>query len=459
MKKIFYSLAFSGLLALPQAQAQQGYDFTQSEGYDFTQEEGYDFSNDEDEINAQKKYDEQKRTLQSLLYNGAQYSMACRKAYQEEVLWPISSCCDGITGNNDLVECTKDPVPAALHREAVSKIMAKHPFAPDAGQFVEGLLSRSTLNQAKPNLSSQQYAEIDHIITRSEELMKWFTGSFAKACALHDYDFMKEVQRVARFKEYLKSAKVEELDEKYAAMMAAYTGSYATTRVEKPWSVFSTSPKQHSVAFYRHFHNVVSDHERDQWLSHMVLGGSSRSTYTGPEFGVNVRFEHRGADDPFMYYDIRGGRVVPASTGAAAEMASYTHYFNSWTDSRINAAADLGSKANFLVKSSATELINAVGKTAGQIVVKEDADFKNIINRYALFAVDKLDSMDKELESLYYYLNENTKFVKNRKNTNSRGTLAQLIQQHVDHSGRILERIRKDAAKYVPVSDASRTQD
>ena len=60
--------ALSGLLILPQTQAQQGYDFTENEGYDFSENEGYDFSDDEEEIAAQKKSADDKRALQSLLW-------------------------------------------------------------------------------------------------------------------------------------------------------------------------------------------------------------------------------------------------------------------------------------------------------------------------------------------------------------------------------------------------------
>ncbi len=451
--------ALCGLILLPQTQAQQGYDFTENEGYDFSENEGYDFSDDEEEIAAQKKSADDKRALQSLLYNGAQYALACRKAYQEEIVWPVSACCDGIIGSNDLVECTKDPAPADLHREAVSKITGKHPFAPDAGQFLEGILSRTTLQQAKPNLTAQQYAEIDHVISRSENLMKWFMGSFAKACAVHDYDFLKEVQRVVRFKEYLKSAKVEELDEKYYAMMHAYTGSYVSSRIYNAEQRFSNNIRENSVSFFRHFHNSISRAEREQWISFIVLGGSSRSSYLGPEFGINARFEHNKADDPYMYYDISGTRVIPAGTNAATLLASYMHYFDFWTDSRITATMDLGDKTGNIVRIASNEFLSRLDKMADEIVIREDADFKHTIRNSALYALNKLTILDDELSNFLPYLEENSKFLKNRRKTNSKGTLANQIQVRAEEASRLLDHMMKIAGQHVPASAPERQVD
>lgn len=163
-KTILCSLALGGLSCLPQVQAQAGY------GYDFTEDEaaaGYDFTDDEAE--ADRKAEALQKQTQQLIYNGAQYVSTCRKAYQEDIVWVVSACCDGIIGTEDFVDCIYDPVPADLHREALAKVMARHPFAADSGQFLQGPLSRATLNQAKPNMSSAQYTEIEHMITRSED--------------------------------------------------------------------------------------------------------------------------------------------------------------------------------------------------------------------------------------------------------------------------------------------------
>ncbi len=332
-------------------------------------------------------------------------------------------------------------------------------YGKNAGCFIEGVLSRATLQQAKPNLSAQQYAEINHVITRSEALMKWFMGTFAQTCAIHNYDFLKNVQRVARFKEYLKSAKVEELDEKYAAMMSSYLGSYASSRVNKVWQYFSGNARQNSVDFFRHFHNSISRLERDQWISFVILGGSSRSSYVGPTFGVKERFEYSKVDNPFMYYDISGTMVIPASTNAAAQLASYMHHFDFWTDSRINSTMDLGDKARQLVKVSGDELFAGVDKSADEIIVREDADFKRTIKDRALYALNKLAGMDDELSNLLAYLDTNTHFLKNRRKTKTTGSLASLIQIRANEANHLLDDIMRVADQHVPKSDSSRQSD
>ena len=96
---IFLGLALSGLMMVAPTQAQ-------SAGYDFTQDDapaGYDFTDEEAAADAAAVAEQHKKELQTLIYNGAQYLSACRKAYQEDIVWPVSACCDGIIGNEDFV--------------------------------------------------------------------------------------------------------------------------------------------------------------------------------------------------------------------------------------------------------------------------------------------------------------------------------------------------------------------
>ncbi|MBR5895824.1 MAG: hypothetical protein IKZ13_09815 [Akkermansia sp.] len=453
-KTILCSLALGGLSCLPQVQAQAGY------GYDFTEDEaaaGYDFTDDEAE--ADRKAEALQKQTQQLIYNGAQYVSTCRKAYQEDIVWVVSACCDGIIGTEDFVDCIYDPVPADLHREALAKVMARHPFAADSGQFLQGPLSRATLNQAKPNMSSAQYTEIEHMITRSEMLMKWFTGRFAKACAMHNYDFLKEVQRVARFKEYLKSAAVEELGNAYLAMIDSFRGNYVRTRIDKAYSEFNGNSKRWSPEFFRHFHNSISSQERDSWLGYIVLGRGGRSPYNGPNFGVEGFFMHMGLDNPHEYLDIRGGKAIWAPTTSAAELASYMRYFEFWSANRITATEELGFNARSEVKRSADEFYKSVAAVAAEIVVKEDADFKRTVNNHAQYALNKLVMLDDELLDFQEYLKKNTNFIKNRERTKTYGPLLTLFQQRVDEANRCLNSIQKTAEQHVPAQDASRQSD
>lgn len=450
--RIFLCIALSGLMMSPLAQAQ-------STGYDFTQDDepaGYDFTDEEAAADAAAAAEKQKKELQALIYNGVQYLSACRKAYQEDVVWPVSACCDGIINNEDFVQCIKGPVPADLHQEAVSKIMGKHPYSAEAGQFAEGVLSRSTLAQAKQNLTPQQYKDIEHMITRAEALMKWFTGTFAKACAVHNYEYLKEVQRVARFKEYLKSDDITEVDIAYSAMVHAFKGNYAALRVDKASSTFHGDPRRYSNEFFRHFHNSISQEERDSWLSFAVLGGSVRGRYNGPTFGMETRFIHRGLYDPYTYFDVRGGKVMHTATAESAKMACYMRHFETWSDNRITAMEDQAFEARSLVRTSADDYFAGVAKSAAEIVVKEDSDFKHAVSNLALYALDRMISMDDEILGLREHLKKNSNFMKNRAHYKTDAGLQRLIQQHVDSANNLLNSLHKAAQRHVPESDASR---
>ncbi len=453
-KTILCALAFCCPVAFSPLSAQQvGYDFTVDD-----EPAGYDFTQDDEESKAQQA-EMRKKEMQGLIYNGVQYLTACRKAYQQDVVWAVSSCCDGIIGTEDLVDCTKDPVPADLHREAVSKIMGRQPFAADAGQFVEGVLSRSMLAQAKPNLTTQQYTEIEHMITRSENLLKWFLGPFAKACAAHNYDFLKEVQRMERFREYLKTPNVEEHDVNYFAMIDAYAHSYARDRIDKAFSTVDSNPGRFGAEFFNYFHNTLSTEESDAWLSYVVLGGSSRGTYNGPRFGVEGRFMHRGMVNPYTYLDIRGGKVCWASTAEAAELASYMRYFDFWSNTRIDAAEDLAFAARSAVRAAADAFYSGISAEAAQIVVKEDADFKQAVNNRALYALNKLVTMDDAILDFREYLKKNSNFVKNRQRTQANGSLLRCVQARVEQAKQCLRHIQSVADRTVPKNAPSRQTD
>lgn len=448
MNRLFYLLALGGLVLPSQLKAQ-------SPGYDFTQDEnvGYDFTQEEDSAEADKR----KREQQSLIYNGPQYVAACRKAYQEDIMWVISACCDGIIGNRDLVECIYDPDPATLYREAASKISSKHLFAPSEGQFMDGVLTRSMLAQAKPNINSKQYAEIEHMITRAEMLTKWFLGPFGKACMAHNYDYLKEVQRVARFKEYTKTDRFRSMDSLYVDMQKAFYGEYVRARADKGLAYLSSN-KHNSYVFFHHFHNSVSQSERDGWLGFVVLGGSKSSPYTGPVFGVDAVFRTVGVESPFKYFDIRGGKVITAATAEAAELASYMRYFDFWSENRITAAWEAGNKANALAKNAADDFFSGIHKVAGEIVVKEDADFKRLVGNVALYALDKMVTMDDELIGFEKFLRDNTVFLKNRNQQKSRASLQYQVQTCVDYANMRFERMIQTARQTVPESDPARSK-
>ena len=191
-KNTFFTLLLCGLSVQPQIKAQE-------EGFVFTDEEV-----------AAAESDSQ-RTLMALISDGVKYEAACHEAYAD-VLTIISRCCKEIPIDRDYTECTGAPCADSIHAENLSFLISRYPYSTSSGQFSDGVLSRSTLQKAKPNLTSEQYSRIEHMITRSEMLMRWFIGPFRTACAAHHYDYHKDVQRVARFLEYTETPSFKVVD-------------------------------------------------------------------------------------------------------------------------------------------------------------------------------------------------------------------------------------------------------
>lgn len=97
----------------------------------------------------------------------------------------------------------------------------------------------------------------------------------------------------------------------------------------------------------------------------------------------------------------------------ASRMSSYMRYFDFWTQARLDATAALGDKLDNLTRMASGEFLSGVSTVAGEIVIPEDADFKRTVNDRALYALDKLDSMDRVLSDFPKYLHDNTNFLQN----------------------------------------------
>ena len=117
---------------------------------------------------------------------------------------------------------------------------------------------------------------------------------------------------------------------------------------------------------------------------------------------------------------------------------------------------EMGDKANSYVKRAANDYFSGIAKVAGDIVVKEDADFKRTVAEKALYALDKLNSMDDELVNFNDYLQNNSNFLKNRSRTTGNGALRQMIQEKTNHANLIFDQIQEKARRTIPVSAPSR---
>ncbi len=143
----------------------------------------------------------------------------------------------------------------------------------------------------------------------------------------------------------------------------------------------------------------------------------------------------------------------------ASRMSSYMRYFDFWTQARLDATAALGDKLDNLTRMASGEFLSGVSTVAGEIVIPEDADFKRAVSDRALYALDKLDSMDRELTDFPKYLHDNTNFLQNRKNTKAYGSLIHQVQLCADDANKKLDAILQATQQQVPASDPLRQSD
>ena len=148
-----------------------------------------------------------------------------------------------------------------------------------------------------------------------------------------------------------------------------------------------------------------------------------------------------------MYFDIQGGKVVWAATGKASELSGYMRYFEFWSQNRVIATVDLADSVSPIVKKASNELLSSLSPIAGDIVVKEDADFKRTVDYQALYALNKLVTLDDELGTFMEYLDKNSKFVKNRTRTSNHGSLMKKMQFYANEASIVLDRMMDTARK------------
>ena len=111
-----------------------------------------------------------------------------------------------------------------------------------------------------------------------------------------------------------------------------------------------------------------------------------------------------------------------------------------------------------LVKNASDDFFSGIHKVAGEIVVKEVADFKRLVGNVALYALDKMVTMDDELIGFEKFLRDNTVFLKNRNQQKSRASLQYQVQTCVDYANMRFERMIQTARQTVPESDPARRE-
>lgn len=415
---------------------------------------GFDFTEEEAAADAQLA---KQQELQALIGNAPKYEAATHEAYAI-VVNAIAGCCNQLKGHKDLVDCSNYPDADTLHKEALEKLLANYPFDASSGQFTEGLLSRVMLSKAKPNMTGDQLTRIEHMITRAEAIMRWFSGPFRFLCGLHNHDFQKEVQRVTRFIEYTKTEEFKVSDKAYEALAQFFGGDAVPNRSTTAVNSFGYNDQQ-AYVFYNYFHNRISDQERESWINYILMGGSMRYLYDGPI--LNLSREVKLSTGPLvrMYVDVRGKKACLAASEPATKLAAYMNTFKRWNERRLTDVVGLGKNAfeqlhDTIGHSSFTRLDTLAGET----LVKEDADFKHAINTAIPNGLQALLEKDDLLMGLTAYLKDNTHYVDNVRQE-AKASLLSLVQRRVELADRALGAISLKADKIVPRNHPSRQRD
>lgn len=415
---------------------------------------GFDFTEEEAAADAQLA---KQQELQALIGNASQYEAATHEAYAM-VVNAIAGCCNQLKGHKDLVDCSNYPDAATLHKESQEKLLANYPYDTSSGQFTESVLSRVMLSKAKPNMTGEQVTRVEHMITRAEAIMRWFIGPFRFLCGLHNHDFQKEVQRVARFVEYSKTEEFKVSDKAYAALAQFFGGDSVPNRSTTAVNSFGYNDQQ-AYVFYNHFHNRISDQERESWINYILMGSSLRHQYDGPILNLSHDVKLSTGTLVRMYVDVRGMRPCLAASEPATKLAAYMNTFKRWHENRLNDVAGLGKNAfEQLHDTIGHSTFNRLDTLAGETLVKEDADFKHAVNTAIPNGLQALLEKDDLLMGLTDYLKDNTHYVDNVRQE-AKDSLMSLVQRRVEQADRALSEISLKADKTVPRDHPSRQRD
>lgn len=431
-KNVILALSFGSFLALPTAMA-QGFDFTEDEGFTFTEEE----------IQA-----EDQRALQSLISDGARYLSESRQAYRR-IISTINALCNDITKRNDWINATLITSPATHHKAGLNNIMDRYPFAPDSGQFLEGVLSRSVLKKAKPNLTSAQYNEIERIITRCEALVKWYSGTLAQTCATFDDDFMKTLQQTARFREDIQRSDIQPIDRDFGRMYDYFTYKGDTPVLRELLKYASRKDYCKSIAneWIKYFGTSPDAVKIDFFLNWAVF---AYGNYTGPYFGLRKEINMNGLMSPDMYLVVRNGKTTYAYTQMARYMQYYVSFFDPWTDQYIDSVNELGAYLRKDVEKVFDEA-EALAEVGGKDSTKEDELYRNlVISSIPNMCVPLVDMSDMMID-LEEVVKKKTNFMTNTRSFRESGnrTLLEKADSQVRRAYDSFQTIHKNCLEFV----------
>lgn len=435
-RNIFFALLCGGLSVSAQ---EAGFDFS---GEDV--DEGYTFT-EEDVAEA----DEQE--MMALIGNAAKYEQACMAEYNK-IINAFNKCFKEIQAINDELECTDHPAPAIIFNKYYNELLDIGCYGTGSGQFLEGVLNRSNLAKARAGMADAQYSKCDTIITRSELMLRWYTGPFRNACLLYHEDFMKMLQQSARFQLYLKEN--EKICDAFQYFHEVFDADLQEDRLHTIVVTFRNNDEANSRIFFNHFHNKISTDERDRWLSHVVLGGRSHSKYTGPTYGVQeitVDFA------PWRFFDIRSGRVVLSSSYLAFELTYYMDILDKWTLSYLDNVKISGVNARIAAGDAVRELEALIKQTENEVLMN-DNNFRNVVYTMGNDTLAWMQVLVAPMANMNDFLDK-TDFKKHKSFSPGIKPLLEKFQKHVGTASEKLDDMYDFADKVIPRTHQLRKTD
>ncbi len=362
IQQLLLPLAGISLLSVPCLQAAE-------EGFVFTEEEV-------------AAADEEAAKLQALISNGAEYSRACAQAYSNINLI-VGNCYRAIGKEVIFLECADQKTVADIHKEAASQLIGKYAVDPASGKFMDGVMCRSNLLKAKPNLTAKSYETIDQNIDQLEAMLKWFMGSFARTCAYFNSEYYKELQKVSRFKELTGTSEYRRMEQNYRALFRDLARGKAHERINNSRTNFRRYPE----TFFARFGEQVFRQEVEQWYNEVVLDAENGKSY--------------------QYLRVKDETITWAPTSQGAELANYEARFDYWTEARIKAVVENGKNGINLVLDNGSELNNYLN-------VAEQYPYSLMTQTLASYtdkARDRLFEMANELYTFQDYLTTETLYM------------------------------------------------
>ena len=429
IQNIFSLLTLACFTGLPHALAEEGFTFT------------------EEEVAAAEQRDAQ-RELQSMINDGALFLSKNRKAYHSIVSRSrtFAGRYSDLTTEKYHQATNFSQSPAELHTDIVDYFTGDMRFSPSAGQFLEGPLSHSTLEQARRNLTEAQYREIRKNINRCELLAKFWTGKeFAEACGGHDDDWFEWLQKADRFKTYLKSCK--ETDEVFAEMVKYFKkDSIHGIKILYSAIQYRDNERGYTKAWIKYFGTsaVPSIDKTDKYLSRILFDDTQ--AYSGSvslsEYCSNAEFPRL-----FIYFQVRGLTATYATHAPAISMREYMAYFKTWDKHVVGALKDMAEQNRNKVTAAvdAAMALKTYKKEIGNDATDVDAAYSELIKTEivdmltTLYNTDEfMYGLEEHIQSKYHYLD----------NVENGYNLQEIVQKHVRKAVEYLFEVHKIHLNY-----------